>query len=29
MSIEDAKRQILARAYIERAFAASSTESRE
>jgi EpsD family peptidyl-prolyl cis-trans isomerase len=28
-SIEDAKRQILARAYIERAFAASSTESRE
>jgi EpsD family peptidyl-prolyl cis-trans isomerase len=28
-SIEDAKRQILARAYIERAAAASSTESRE
>src|SRR6267143_3849118 len=29
MSIEDSKRQILARTYIERAFAASSTESRE
>jgi EpsD family peptidyl-prolyl cis-trans isomerase len=28
-AIEDAKRQILARAYIERAFAASPTESRE
>src|SRR6267378_1844678 len=29
LSIEDAKRQILARAYIERAFAASSTQSWE